>query len=174
MYKAIYEEQVNTKTYPQNEEQDKEANEITDILKKQLGSNASEEKVIPKLQREDATISGQYAKISHIFCQNDKYEVYKEQKHVYLSWIACYDDNYKVYILEKDGAGQYPSELKRQAPKATKIDYNNTCRYIGYVNHDRHEYWKKQNPRYGILYQILYLYGYSTQEKISGNDKTSQ
>ena len=174
MYKAIYEEQVNTKTYPQNAEQDKEANEITDMLKKQLGSNASKEKVIPKLQRKDATISGQYAKISHMFYQNEKCGAHREQKHACLSQTACYDNNCKAYILEKEGAGQYLSELKRQAPKATKIDYNNTYRYIGYVTYDRHECQKKQNPRYEILYQTLYPCGYSTQVKDSGNDETSQ
>ena len=98
----------------------------------------------------------------------------KSTKSIYLSQTACYDDNYKVYILEKKGAAQYPSELKRRVPTAIKIDYSNTCRYIGYVTYNRHEYQKKQNPRYGILYQILYPCGYGTQEENSGNDETSQ
>ena len=63
---------------------DEEAKEITDMLERQLGSNASE-KVIPKLQREDAIISGEHAKIGHIFCWKTKCEAHKEQKHAYLS-----------------------------------------------------------------------------------------
>ena len=141
--KDAYDEQANKKTGLQKSEQDEEAKEITDILKRQLGSNASKEKVIPKLQREDATISRGYAKISYIFYQKDECEGYKEQKHAYINQIACYDNDCKVYILKKDGAGQYPSELKRRAPKAIKIDYNNTCRYTGYVTYDRYEYQKK-------------------------------
>ena len=141
--KDAYDEQANKKTGLQKSEQDEEAKEITDILKRQLGSNASKEKVIPKLQRENATISKGYAKISYIFYQKDECETYKEQKYVYISQIACYNDDYKVYILEKDRAGQYPLELRRRAPKATKIDYNNIYRYLGYVTYNRHECWKK-------------------------------
>ena len=144
------------------------------MLKRQLGSNASKEKVIPKLQREDVTISKGYAKISYIFYQNEKCEAYKKQKYIYLSQTACYDNDCQVYTLEKDRAGQYPSKLKRRAPKAIKIDYNNTCRYPGYVTYNRHECQKKQYPRYGILYQITCPYSYGTQEKTSGNDETSQ
>ena len=110
--KDTYDEQANTKTGLQKSEQDKKAIEITDIFKRQLESNASKEKIIPKLQRENVTISKGYTKISYIFYQKDEYETYKEQKYVYISQIACYDDNYKVYILEKDRAGWYPSELK--------------------------------------------------------------
>ena len=88
---------------------------------------------MPKLQREDATISKGYAKISYIFYQNEKYDTYKEQKHVYISQIACYDDDYKVYILEKDGAGQYPLKPKRRAPKTIKIDYVEVNTYLDVV-----------------------------------------
>ena len=112
------------------------------MFKKQLGSNASKEKVISKLQRENAIISKGYIKISYIFCQKDECETYKEQKHVYINQTAYYDDDYKVYILEKNRAGQYPSELRRRVPKAI-INYNNTCRYTGYVIYNRHECQKK-------------------------------
>ena len=141
--KDVYDEQANTKTGLQKSEQDEEAKEITDILKRQLGSNASEEKVIPKLQREDATISKGHARISHMFYQNEKCEAYKEQKYIYLSWTACYDNDCQVYTLEKDGAGWYPLKPKRRAPKAIKIDYSNTCRCTGYVTYNRHECQKK-------------------------------
>ena len=141
--KNAYDEQANTKTSLQKSEQDEEAKEITDILKRQLGSNASKEKVIPKLQRKDATISKGHAKISYIFYQNEKCEAYKKQKYICLSQTACYDNDYQVHALEKDGAGWYPLKLKRRAPKAIKIDYNNTCRYPGYVTYNRHECQKK-------------------------------
>ncbi|KAI4192005.1 MAG: hypothetical protein LQ350_008711 [Teloschistes chrysophthalmus] len=65
---------------------DEEVNAITDILEEQLGSNASEDKVIPTptLRRLNATIG---------------------TEHNSLSWTACYDDNCKVHELGKDGAG---------------------------------------------------------------------
>ena len=156
-HKERYQEWVSDE-YRWNEEWDEEAAAITDMLERQLESNASEEKVIPRptLQRINATIG---------------------TKHNSLSWTACYNDNCKVHESEKEGAGWYPYPPRQRTPKAEekKIDDTNTCRCPGYVTHSRHECWKKNTTPHGVLCWILCPCGQGKRENIfSGNDKTSQ
>ncbi len=94
---------------------DEEINAITEMLDKPLGSNASEGEVIPKLQRQDATISDQHARISHMFCFNNECKVHEKRKHASLSWTACYEDHCAIHQSSKADAGWYPREPRRRA-----------------------------------------------------------
>ncbi|KAL8626049.1 hypothetical protein Q9189_008270, partial [Teloschistes chrysophthalmus] len=84
---------------------DEEVNAITDILEEQLGSNASEDKVIPTptLRRLNATIG---------------------TEHNSLSWTACYDDNCKGKTEPDGNLGNQDDELLklRKSTIATLAD----------------------------------------------------
>ena len=74
--------------------------EVVDLFEKRLGSDATTERTILTLKREDATIGQRMMEVT-------------DRIHRLLHWTSCYDDDCLTHRSDKEGANWYPQEPRK-------------------------------------------------------------